>query len=421
MRQVLLVGLGSAGDVHPFAGLGAEFLARGARVTLITSGVFRRLAEDEGFAYREVMTEAEYQAAAADPRLWQPRRSYWAFFQDVMLPAMRNTYHAVADAYSPGKTVVVAPGYALGARIACEKLGIPLATCHLAPLQFRSGYENRRLPGATLPDWLPPWAKRLSFTLGDRVSDGIAGPVINAFRAELKLPPVRRIIWHWWNSPQLILGMFPDWFARPQVDWPSQTRLVGFPLYDGKQQRSLTPALQRFLAAGDPPIVFTPGTAMAHATEFFRTSLAACVKLQRRAVFVTRFPQQLPPSLPDSVFAAEYAPFQELLPRAAAVVHHGGIGSSAQAIAAGIPQLVRPMSTDQPDNAYRLGRLGVAESLTPRQYRIQSVTAAIERLTTSREVQAACRQWAQQVSGPAAICQACDYVESLFESATAAA
>jgi rhamnosyltransferase subunit B len=421
MRQVLLVGLGSAGDVHPFAGLGAEFLARECRVTLITSGVYRKFAAEEGFDYRELMTEAQYLTAAADPRLWDPRRSYWAFFQDVMLPTMRATYQAVVDAHVPGKTVVVAPGYAIGARIACEQLGIPLATCHLAPLQFRSGYQNRRLPGATLPDWLPPWAKRLSFWLGDRVSDSIAGPAINGFRAELRLPPVRRIIWHWWNSPQLILGMFPAWFAEPQVDWPSQTRLVGFPLYDGQQQRPAPPGLQRFLAAGDPPLVFTPGTAMAHAAGFFRTSLAACVKLQRRAVFVTRFPEQLPSPLPDTVFAADYVPFADLLPRAAAVVHHGGIGSSAQAIAAGIPQLVRPMSTDQPDNAYRLCRLGVAESLTPQQYRVAAVVAAIERLTSSRSVRAACQRWASQVSGPRAISLACDYVESLLKSAIAAA
>lgn len=421
MLHVVLIGLGSAGDVHPFAGLGAEFRARGHRVTLLTSGVFRRLAEEEGFEYREVMSVAEYEAAAADARLWKPRQSYWAFFKDVMLPTMRSTYREVADAFTPGRTVVVAPGYAIGARIACERLGIPLATCHLAPLQFRSGYQNRRLPGATLPDWLPPWAKRASFWLGDCVSDGIAGPLINRFRAELDLPPVRRIIWDWWNSPQLILGMFPRWFAEPQIDWPSQTRLTGFPLYDGKTQPRMTSELSRFLDAGDPPVVFTPGTGMAHAAEFFRTSMAAVARLGRRAVFVTRYEDQLPASLPDYVLAAEYVPFQSLLPRAAALVHHGGIGTSAQAIAAGVPQLVRPMSTDQPDNAYHLGQLGVAECLTPKEYRVKAVAQAIERLTSSADVKAACRRWVGEVCGSKAIREACDYVEQLSRLAVAAA
>jgi UDP:flavonoid glycosyltransferase YjiC (YdhE family) len=409
--------LGSAGDVHPFAGLGAEFVARGYRATLITSGVFSRLAEDEGFEFREVMSVAEYQAAAADPDLWDPRKSYGALYKRMILPAMRNTYRAVAEVMTPGETIVIAPGYAIGARIACEKFGLPLITCHLAPLQFRSGYQNRHLAGATLPDWLPPWLKRASFWIGDRVSDAIAGPGVNGFRAELGLPPVRRIIWDWWNSPQLILGMFPEWFATPQIDWPRQTRLTGFPLYDGKSEQQLLPELERFLDADAPPIVFTLGTAMAHAAEFFRTSILACQELGRRGVLISRFADQLPESLPDGFIAVDHAPFQSLLPRAAALVHHGGIGSSAQAIAAGIPQLVRPMSADQPDNAYRLCRLGVAVQLMPKKYHVKAVTEAIQHLTTSLDVRASCRRWAREVCGPKAICQACDYVEQMMASA----
>ena len=421
MLHVVLIGLGSSGDVHPLAGLGAEFKARGHRVTLASSGVFRRLASQEGFGYREVMSVAEYEHAVADPNLWEPRRSYWTFFKNVMLPTMRTTYQAVVEAFVPGRTIVLAPGFAIGARIACEKLGIPLATCHLAPLQFRSGYENRHLPGATLPDWLPAWAKRASFWLGDQLSDGIAGPAINRFRAELDLPPVRRIIWHWWNSPQLILGLFPAWFAQPQADWPSQTRLTGFPLYNGSAPAPLSHDLARFLDAGDPPIVFTPGTAMAHAADFFGASVAAVEQLGRRAVLVTSFREQLPRPLPDGILAADYVPFQLLLPRAAALVHHGGVGSAAHAIAAGIPQLVRPTSTDQPDNAYRLCRLGVAECLPPRQYRPRAVAQAIERLTGNGEVKAACERWSREICGPAAIRLACDYAEQLARSARAAA
>jgi len=412
--NILLTPLGTAGDVHPFAGLGAAMAARGHRVTLITSGAFRALANQHGFEFCDVFSADEFETALACPNLWHPLRSYQAFFKMAIVPTIRRVYESVVANIVPGETLVVGPAHAIGARIACEKTRTPLATCHLAPFGFRSVYENRRLPGASLPDWFPPWIKRMAFRLGDRVSDRIVGPCVNGLRAELGLLPVRHIVWHWWNSPELIIGLFPPWFAKPQPDWPPQTRMAGFPLYDGKVLPEASPALSRFMDQGDPPVVVTAGTGMLHGAELFRTSIAACQQLRRRAVLVTRYRQQLPAELPPGVLHVEFAPFAWLLSRAAAVVHHAGIGTLSQAIAAGVPQLARPMATDQPDNAYRLCRLGVAASLTPRAYKVPSVVRALEHLTTSPEVKANCRRWAAQVNGPASIAQACDMLEKHF-------
>jgi rhamnosyltransferase subunit B len=414
--QILLVPFGSAGDIHPFAGMGAELRARGHRVTMITSGAFEPLARDEGLDFCDVMSAADYRTVLGHRHLWDPLRSYWTFFKIAIVPTLRPVFHAIAERHVPGETIVVAQGHALGARIACEKLGVPLVTCHLAPYYFRSVYENRQLSGMSLPQWFPPSVKRGSFWVGDRLTDRLVGPMVNGFRAELGLPPVRRIIWHWWNSPELIVGLFPPWFGQPQADWPPQTRLTGFPLYDGKTSREAPAGLIEFLDAGERPIVFTPGTSMAHGEEFFRVSIEAARQLGRRAVLVTRFRDQLPAALPEGVLHVDFVPFEFLLARAAALVHHGGIGSASQALAAGIPQLLRPMASDQPDNAYRLCQLGVAERLMPREYRVRAVVRALDRLLNSHEVKANCQRWAAAIGEGGAIRRTCDLVEGLGHS-----
>ena len=190
----------------------------------------------------------------------------------------------------------------------------------------------------------------------------LAGPV-NSFRHEHGLPPVKRIFNGWIHSPDRVIGLFPEWFSPPPRDWPSQTVLTGFPLYDEADVTPMDPDLEQFLKAGEPPIAFTPGSAMRHGGKFFAAAIQACRLLGRCGVLLSRHREHLPENLPADIRHVEYAPFSRLLPRCAAIVHHGGIGTSAQAMAAGIPQLVVTMAHDQPDNAARLKRLGVSETL----------------------------------------------------------
>src|SRR5262249_34229253 len=158
----------------------------------------------------------------------------------------------------------------------------------------------------------------------------------------------------WWHSPQLVIGMFPQWFAQPQPDWPKQTVLSGFPLYDEPEITPIDAELESFLRAGEPPIAFTPGSAMWAAEEYFEQGVQTCIRWNRGGLLLTRHRDHFPARLPPGVIHVHYAPFSDLLPRCAGFVHHGGIGSSAQALAAGVPQLVTPFAHDQPDNAFRL-------------------------------------------------------------------
>ena len=147
------------------------------------------------------------------------------------------------------------------------------------------------------------------------------------------------------------------------------------------------------LAAGEAPLVFTPGTGHLYVKEFFKAALDATQRLGRRAIFATRQIQDLP-SLPDTVLALKYAPFSLLLPRAAALIYHGGIGTCSQALAAGIPHLVMAMAHDQPDNANRLRRLGTGLSLKPKHFTGERVAEMLRALLDNPAVAENCRRCA---------------------------
>ncbi|MDB5297079.1 MAG: glycosyl transferase [Phycisphaerales bacterium] len=412
--HVALVPVGSHGDVHPLVGIGRGLLARGHAATVVTNAHFEPLARRNGLGFVATSTAADYHQIMADPDLWRGRRGFDAIARHVMALA-EPTFDAIARlrAEHGDRLVVVGTSLAFGARVAQEAFGVPAATVHLSPAVFQSAHDMPKYAGLWVPPGAPTWAKRLLYKLINRVVDrALAGPV-NAFRARHGLPPVRGIFERWWDSPDLVLATFPAWFAAPQPDWPPQARVVGFPLYDERDATPLPPELDAFLAAGPPPVAFTPGSAMAQGQAFFAASADACRRAGLRGVLLTRHRGQVPAALPPGVVHADYAPFSELLPRCAAVVHHGGIGTSAQALAAGCPQLVQPFAHDQPDNAARLARLGVARVVSPRRYTPARAARVLAELTTSTEVAERCREVAGWVRGTDAVGAACDAIEAL--------
>jgi len=262
---------------------------------------------------------------------------------------------------------------------------------------------------------MPPYLKHILFNVADYFSiDRMLAPEINRFRGEQALPPVKHIFGDWMHSPLATIGLFPDWFASPQPDWPPQTRLTGFIFHDKHDDNEQLPQdVLDFLDAGDPPIVYTPGTAMKHGGQFFDASIQACQMLGRRGMLLTQHKDQLPSTLPEGIRHFEYLPFSLVLPRVAALVHHGGIGTTAQALAAGIPQIIRPMTHDQPDNAARVQLLGTGVSISPKDYTAQNVSERLNGLLSSSDVLARSKEYAQRIEPQQSLQETCDLIENL--------
>jgi UDP:flavonoid glycosyltransferase YjiC (YdhE family) len=406
--RVLLVSIGTAGDLLPFIALGKALRGRGHDVTVLGNGYFRDVAHREALGFVEVCSADEHVRRTRQRSGWDLRRSFREGGRNL-LEDMPRVYEAVAAHYVPGETVVAAAGMMFGARIAQEKLGVPLATVHLYPLCFRSVHDK-----IAWSRWTPLPVRRALFWGLERLIDRRFGVEVNAFRSELGLPPAVRILSDWWNSPQLVLGLFPDWLSRPQPDWPANTLLTGFPRYDALRPCTAERELDEFLATGEPPLVFSHSSAVFDARRFFADSVAVARTLGRRALLLTPHADQVPQPLPAGVRHFTYVQHSRLLPRAAALVHHGGIGTAFQALAAGIPQLIVPVFLDQPDNGRRFTRLGVAATVRPGTYRPQEVSRKLAYLLESAAVATRCREYAARCreSDPAE--KACEALERLL-------
>ncbi|MGI9455433.1 MAG: glycosyltransferase [Aeoliella sp.] len=410
----LLTAIGSYGDVHPMVGLGAALARRNHHVSIVANPYFADVVADAGLELLSISTREEYLRMIDHPHLWHPIKAVPFVFQQATAKYLRPLYHLLEQNYLPGETVIGSHALDAASRVFREKVGSPVATVTFAPIAFWSDYQTPQFGPPTIGPHLPKWLNRLQFWIGQR---WIVGPVLkrplDKFRAELGLPKTPELFPNWWFQSDMNLCLFPNWFAPVQPDWPRPIETVGFPLWDGGDSTPLSPEVKAFLAEGDAPIVFTPGTANKQAEGFFATAMEACQRMGRRGILLTKFPEQLPALLPECVRHFDFLPLTRLLPSAAAFVHHGGIGSSSQALAAGVPQLVRPLAFDQFDNSHRLRKLGVAGELRPRQFNVASVAAALQRLTSSKEVAANCQKWASQCKEESALEAACNVMEQL--------
>lgn len=378
--KILMPTLGSAGDVHPVVGVGRALQARGHEVYVVTSQPFAKRATDAGLGFISMATEEEFHRLANHPDLWDEQKSFPYVAENGIKPMM----HRLLDLLqSPeivkdlDRTVVVYSGLCFGARIAEEFLHVVGVSMYVQPVLIRSMIAPPQMSRIQLPTWFPrSWVR---WIFQNAVDKKIIDPTlyfVNEKRKELSTSPqavkdINGLMGDWMHSPNGVIGTFPDWFAPIQEDWPKPTRLTGFPLWDPPRADGIPTSLQAFLDThagphtpqAQRPIVFTAGSAMLHGHDFFATAARTAEILQKPSIFLTTHQEHLPSSLPQNSIHVDFMPLAELLPHCAALVHHGGIGTMSQAMQAGIPQVIVPMSHDQFDNAARVKKLGVGTGI----------------------------------------------------------
>ena len=392
--HILISCVGSAGDVHPFIAIGQVLARRGHEVELVTSPHFASRIEAAGLTCTPVGTEADFEHVVHHADLWNPRSCFPVLWQAIAQRLVEAHSLLVARA-QPGRTVLVGSTLAIPVRLAQETHGLPAAMVHLSPVCMWSAQAPAVLPGlGDLSGWPPALVRLIQSVVERSFIDRVVAPGFDRIRQDLGLPPVRRLLSRWIHSPQRVVCAWPDWFSPKQSDWPAQAVTTGFARWSGTQGQSLAPALLDFLNAGPAPIGFTPGSAMAQGRDFFARAVASSAALNQRALLITPYADQLPNPLPPHAHAVSYAPFDALLPRLAALVHHGGIGTTAQALAAGLPQAVLPFAHDQFDNATRLVKCGVALRLTARSS-VRQWTDSLDRLQNDASIAAACQRHAE--------------------------
>jgi UDP:flavonoid glycosyltransferase YjiC (YdhE family) len=380
--RVLLTCFGSYGDVNPYVGLALALRARGHAPAIATSAFYREYVEREGIAFHPVRPDVDPDDRALVARIMDPARGTEFLLRELILPALGQSW-ADLDAAARGADLLVSHPVTFAAPLVAEERGLPWASSVLAPMSFFSPHDLpvfAPLPGLRHLGRVPAVA-RLLVRAARAVSRPWTRPV-RALRAERGLPASGDALFEGQHSPALVLALFSRVLAAPQPDWPARVRVTGAIPYNGPGG-ALPSALARFLDAGPAPLVFTLGSsAVAAAGDFYVESAAAARRLGMRAVLLTgrHAENRARVAAGDDLLLVEHAPHRDLLPRAAAVVHQGGIGTLHQALRAGRPQLVVPWAHDQPDNAHRAARLGVARVLYPREYRAARVERTLRAL-----------------------------------------
>ena len=389
MGRVLLTTIGSLGDLHPLIGIGLELRRRGHTVGFCTSEAYRARIKSLGFEFDPLRPNAspENEAAAELVReIMDPKSGVERLLCDWILPELRSTYLDLLQAVTraPRAELLVSGELVYPAPLIAEKFSVPWASCTTAPMSFFSAHDPPVLaPVPNLSKLLRrfgPGINQAAFNLMKRVTRSWSEPV-RTLRAELGLAAGKDPIYEGKFSPSLVLAMFSPILAAPQPDWPPNTVLTGFPFYDGPAGISSLPAgLAKFLEDGEPPIVFTLGSsAVLDPGRFYEESAAAADLLKRRAVLLMG-DNPHPARLPKGVAAFGYVRFSDLFPKAAAVVHQGGIGTTGQTMRAGLPMLVMPYNFDQPDNAARITRLGLGQSIPRGAYRSNRVAGQLNEI-----------------------------------------
>lgn len=422
-KRIVLTTFGSLGDLHPYIAVALWLQKAGHRPVIATGNYHQSRIERAGVEFANVgpvfPAGAELKRMVRD--VMNMKSGPETVIRRVVLPHLRESYDDLLAACRGADLLVTHPLTYAGPIVA-DKLRLLWASSVLQPSALVSAYDEI--------EWAPaPWLTTLRhaapplyrLVLGQmmRLVSSWAEPVRALRRAE-GLPPAKpNPLLQGGHSPYLVLAMFSKLLCAPMPDWPPNTKITGFPFYDEETpDHSLDPRIGAFLAAGAPPIVFTLGSsAVMDAGEFYQVSAKAAEMLGSRAILlVGDEPENCPIARPNQgigVFA--YAPYAALFPKCAVIVHQGGVGTTGQAMRSGRPMLVMPYGQDQPDNAARVVRLGIARTIRRDRYTVDSACRELKALLSDRGYSERAEQVGNQVRAEDGVVHACHEIESLLQ------
>lgn len=389
---------GSRGDVNPMVAIGCELKRHGFRVIISLAENYASVAQRAGLEPHALITKDQFDLLTSDPRVWTPIHGIRAILRDAACAFLEPHFKLIQQHHQPGRTVLISHPLDLASRIFRDiDPSTPLASVHLAPAMVRDFENPPRLTSWQTKRPPPAMLTKAAYFLADHwVGDRWLAEPINQLRRRFGLEDVSRVLEQWWLSPDLVLALYPDWFAnvRPAVQgrWVS----CGFPIpLDDREHDG-------GFGSAEAPVFVTPGTAHRHAQRLLSDVMIACEMIERRCIVATSFAEQLPASLPSHVTAMGYVSLNQTLRECSAIVHHGGIGTTAMSMFTGCPQLICPMAFDQFHNADRVKSLGIGDTYEPRTWtshkqKLKQLAGLLASLTSNAQTRTACQQLAARV------------------------
>ena len=421
--RIVLSNIGTLGDINPLIALALELKHRGHVPVMALPAVYEPRIKPLGLEFQAIRPDIDPTNNLLVEMIYDVKKGTETGLRKFLFPVLRQTYDDLLRAATePARADLLLLGelnYA--GPLVAEVTGIPWTSYVLAPLSFFSAFDPPVLPPypkLARADKAVPGMGRVIKRVARFVSRKWPQPIYE-LRRELGLPPGTNPLFDAKHSPYLVLALFSRVLGIEQKDWPANTLITGFCFYDADAgNAALQASLTKFLEQGEPPIVFTLGSAAVLAAgSFYEHSARAAMELGVRAVLlIGSDPRNKPTTpLPDSICVAEYAPYSALFSRAALVVHQGGVGTTAQCLRAGRPMLIMPYSHDQPDNARRMQRLGVARVIQKKDYAPKRVAKKLESMLHNAGFGRQAKFVAQQMAHEDGVRTACNALEDLHE------
>lgn len=360
-QRILLLAYGSHGDVHPSIAVAGALSRLGHEAAVVANPYFARAVAAGGVDFIPFGEHEDLGVLLQTPGVMAPLRGPVRLLRDLVLPRLESDAARLGELLAVEKpTGVVLHPLSLFAPHVCERAGVPYASTALAPISWWNPRDGAA-PSALSNSRTSLTMSRISMWIGARMMRWAVDGPVRRVRRVAGLPPGRDHFPGVSRGGVLSLGLWSRHFRGAFDGDPAQGVITGFVWHDRARAREEDAhELSRFLAEGEEPIVFTMGTAAVHvAGNFYEAAARACANIGRRGLLLVGRAEYTPKSLPPGVRAFSYAPYSEVFPRCRILVHHGGIGTTGQALRAGKPQLVIPMAHDQFDNAARVKRLGV--------------------------------------------------------------
>jgi len=360
----LFYSLGTAGDALPFIKLAASLNEKSARTAFIGNEKFTPIASRMGVECVQVSSRSAYEKTYNNALTWSTRHAQ-NHYNEFHFPALKPTFKTIQNLVEQGhRPLIVYQDTLSGARMAAEEFGLKSCQLVLAP----SGVGSLLSPSYPLRiqveerlwnEILPQIRMKVKKDHFDR----LIRPLINPARKELGLSE-----WGIQDLPDTesspsVVALFPKWLKPNPGDWPKQLTNTGFILGDTHNNQSDT-RLDEFIDQYGSPLVFTFGTGIPVTSLLIDKIRHLCRAVGKPGVFVAYSQTaKLIENGDFPVLTLPSVPFSHLFARSALVIHHGGIGTCAQALACGIPQVISPYTFDQPDNAFLLWQLGISNSV----------------------------------------------------------
>lgn len=341
MANILLVTHWTGGDVFPFIRLGSILRAAGNTVTLFTHCYYRHFAEREQLGFEAVDTPEVFEEMSNDLILLEnPIRNLEGTL------TFNQKYHGkerlihecrlICSYCDKDDTVIISRHRSsISGLLAAEKMRVPAATAFLAPNYLAHMSLHNQLFGKEMVE------------------------EINKARRVLGLEEISD--WRkWLYSPKRFFAFWPDWFAEHDEDWPENIVNIGFVRRAENSAEKFSSEITQFLGKNRQVVLISGGSSKMVSPKFYQVAAEACEKAGFPAILVTYHDEQVPCFLPENILRVKNAPLSALMKKAAAIIHHGGMGTLSEAVEAGIPQIILPHLTDGPDNAQRLSHNGIA-------------------------------------------------------------